>query len=72
MNSKGQMLPFNKHFLEEVKTKMEKKIFTQCETKLVSVCTEDVITTSAGVGNNAFPGETDILGGGNAVENPNG
>ena len=51
---------------------MEKKIFTQCETKLVSVCTEDVITTSAGVGNNAFPGETDILGGGNAVENPNG
>ncbi len=48
---------------------MEKKAFTQCETKLVSVCTEDVITTS--VGNNAFPGETDILGGGDAGANTN-
>lgn len=52
---------------------MEKKAFTQCETKLVSVCTEDVITTSAGVGvgDNAFPGETDILGGGDAGANTN-
>lgn len=60
-------------FLEEVKNKMEKKAFTQCETKLVSVCTEDVITTSAGVGvgDNAFPGETDILGGGDAGANTN-
>ncbi len=48
---------------------MGKKAFTQCETKLVSVCTEDVITTS--VGNNAFPGETDILGGGDAGANTN-
>ncbi len=48
---------------------MEKKAFTQCETKLVSVCTEDVITTSGG--NNAFPGETDILGGGDAGANTN-
>ena len=58
-------------FLEEVKNRMEKKAFTQCETKLVSVCTEDVITTSAGVGNNAFSGETDILGGGDAGANTN-
>jgi len=65
MNSKGHMLPFNKHFSEEVKTKMEKKIFTQCETKLVSVSTEDVISTSA------FDGNTDILGGGDAGANTN-
>ena len=60
-------------FLEEVKNRMEKKAFTQCETKLVSVCTEDVITTSAGVGvgDNAFSGETDILGGGGAGANTN-
>ena len=50
---------------------MEKKAFTQCETKLVSVCTEDVITTSVGIGDNAFPGETDILGGGDAGANTN-
>lgn len=50
---------------------MEKKAFTQCETKLVSVCTEDVITTSGDVGNNAFSGETDILGGGDAGANTN-
>lgn len=48
---------------------MGKKAFTQCETKLVSVCTEDVITTS--VGDNAFSGETDILGGGDAGANTN-
>ena len=65
-------MPFSKNsFLEEVKNKMEKKAFTQCETKLVSVCTEDVITTSVGIGNNAFPGETDILGGGDAGANTN-
>lgn len=51
---------------------MEKKAFTQCETKLVSVCTEDVITTSVGIGDNAFPGETDILGGGDAGANMQG
>lgn len=50
---------------------MEKKAFTQCETKLVSVCTEDVITASVGVGDNAFSGETDILGGGDAGANTN-
>ena len=66
-------MPFSKNsFLEEVKNKMEKKAFTQCETKLVSVCTEDVITTSVGIGNNAFPGETDILGGGDAGANMQG
>ena len=63
------MLFLKNSFLEEVKKQMEKKAFTQCETKLVSVCTEDVITTS--VGNNAFPGETDILGGGDAGANTN-
>lgn len=51
---------------------MEKKAFTQCETKLVSVCTEDVITTSVGIGDNAFSGETDILGGGDAGANMQG
>lgn len=63
------MLFLKNSFLEEVKNKMEKKAFTQCETILVSVCTEDVITAS--VGNNAFPGETDILGGGDAGANTN-
>lgn len=63
------MLFLKNSFLEEVKNRMEKKAFTQCETKLVSVCTEDVITTSGG--NNAFPGETDILGGGDAGANTN-
>ena len=63
------MLFLKNSLVEEVKNKMEKKAFTQCETKLVSVCTEDVITTS--VGNNAFPGETDILGGGDAGANTN-
>lgn len=63
------MLFLKNSFLEEVKNRMEKKAFTQCETKLVSVCTEDVITTSAG--NNAFSGETDILGGGDAGANTN-
>lgn len=65
------MLFLKNSFLEEVKNKMEKKAFTQCETKLVSVCTEDVITTSGDVGNNAFSGETDILGGGGAGANTN-
>lgn len=63
------MLFLKNSFLEEVKNRMEKKAFTQCETKLVSVCTEDVITAS--VGDNAFSGETDILGGGDAGANTN-
>lgn len=53
--------------MEEVKNKMEKKAFTQCETKLVSVCTDDIVTGSDG----KFDGETDILGGGDAGANTN-
>lgn len=61
-------MPFSKNsFLEEVKNKMEKKAFTQCETKLVSVCTDDIVTGSDG----KFDGETDILGGGDAGANTN-
>ena len=46
---------------------MEKKAFTQCETKLVSVCTDDIVTGSGG----KFDGGTDYFGDGNETDPTN-
>ena len=46
---------------------MEKKIFTQCETKLVSVSTDDIVTGSDG----RFDGGTDYFCDGNGTDATN-
>lgn len=40
---------------------MKKKVYTRCEIKVISVCTEDVLMASGEPGG-SFLGETDVFG----------
>lgn len=43
---------------------MKKKVYTRCEIKVISVCTEDVLMASGepGKSGGSFLGETDVFG----------